>query len=135
MNGVQPVALNHNVQASGTKKTTPQQQKSNVGKLAGTTTGVVGGATGAYFLNSFVNENRDTVFGYLENKLNYIAQKFPAVADEIKFFKDQGAARLNDILSKVKLGAGAALVVVPALVGLGIGAIVDFMRNRNNWTK
>lgn len=132
MNGVQSVGLNPSIQANGAKKTSPQQQKSNVGKYVGTTTGVVGGATGSYFLNSFINENRDTVFGYIERKLKFIMEKFPAVADEIKIFSDQGTAKLNDVLTKIKWGTGVALVTIPALVGLGIGAIVDFTKNRNN---
>jgi hypothetical protein len=83
-------------------------------------------------LNSFINENRDTVFGYIERKLKFIMEKFPAVADEIKIFTDQGTAKLNDVLTKIKWGTGVALVTIPALVGLGIGAIVDFTKNRNN---
>ena len=129
MNGVQPVGLNPNNQANSVKK--PASQKSNTGKYVGTTAGVVGGATGTYFLHSFINENRDTVLGYLENKLKIIAEKFPLVADEIKLFSEQGISKVNDILTKIKWGSGVALITIPTLVGLGIGAIVDFMRNRN----
>ena len=135
MNGVQSVVVNPNVQMNGVKKPSAQEKKSNTGKYVGTTAGVVSGATGTYCLTKFINDNRDSVLGYVGKKLKLLSEKFPAVADEIKFFGEQGVEKLNEFVSKVKWGAGTGLIVVPTLVGLGVGAIVDFVRNKNKSSK
>ena len=135
MNGVQSVVVNPKVQMNGTKKPSAQQKKSNTGKYVGTTAGIISGATGTYCLTKFINDKRDFLFGYVGNKFKYFSEKFPVVADEMKIFGEQGTEKLNEFIRKVKWSAGAALIVIPTLVGLGVGAIVDFVRNKNKSSK
>ena len=135
MNGVQPIGLNPSVQARGTKKTTPQQQKSNVGKITGVTTGAIGGATGVYFLNNQISMLLEKGDKFADAIAQIAERKFPGVSGLASFLKEEILGYVKDYSTKTKLIAGAILITIPALIGLGFGAIIDFMRNKNKATK
>lgn len=135
MNSVSPVASSQNVQTSGAKKVPQSQQKSNVGKYVGVTTGALGGATGAYFLNSYVNEKKDLLLKGTDFITGVAKDKILVITDAIEYINKEYGALAKEKFTQIKWGVGTALIAIPALVGLGFGAIIDFMRNKNKSTK
>ena len=133
MNKISNIGIPNFQQKELTVKTSDkeaQQSKRYVGKAVGSAVGAGSGALGAWYVTSVIKENTDNIklgFNTFFKVMNSARPEIKGLAE----YYEKNSPIVDKTIKNICRGISVASIALATLTGLGIGAIVDSIKNKS----
>lgn len=103
----------------------------HMGKVVGSTVGAGSGALGAWYVTSVIKENTDLI----KSGINTFFKMMDGIRPEVKGiaeYYEKNAPIVEKIIKNISRSVSVASIALATLAGLGIGAIIDSIKNKSS---